>query len=138
MSARSTGGFTLLEVLVALVIAALAFVVLFQAGGGGLVSVATASRADEALERAQSHLAAVGRDVALLQGASSGDDGSGYRWSLRVTPVASRRLSGQNFGPGPEAALFDVEVTISWEAGGHRRAVVLRSLRVATTIAATQ
>ena len=56
------GGFTLLEVVVALAIAALALVGLFQAGSGGLFAVDTAARAEEAVQRAQSHLAAVGRD----------------------------------------------------------------------------
>ena len=80
-------GFTLLEVVVALAIAALALVGLFQAGSGGLFAVDTAARAEEAVQRAQSHLAAVGRDAALVQGDFTDDDGGGYRWRLRVRPV---------------------------------------------------
>src|SRR6266446_5415666 len=57
-------GFTLLEVVVALAIAGLALVGLFRAGSGGLLAVDTAARAEEAVQRAQSHLAAVGRDAA--------------------------------------------------------------------------
>ena len=66
--AAAATGFTLLEVVVALAIAALALVGLFQAGSGGLFAVDTAARAEEAIQRAQSHLAAVGRDAALVQG----------------------------------------------------------------------
>src|SRR5712691_5454805 len=54
-------GFTLLEVVVALAIAALSLVTLFQTGSGGLFAADTAARIDEAIERAQSHLAAFGR-----------------------------------------------------------------------------
>ena len=61
-------GFTLLEVIVAFAIASLALVGLFQAGSGGVFAVDTAARAEEALQRAQSHLAAVGRDAALVAG----------------------------------------------------------------------
>ncbi|MGA8379996.1 MAG: prepilin-type N-terminal cleavage/methylation domain-containing protein, partial [Stellaceae bacterium] len=62
--APAAAGFTLLEVIVALAIASFALIGLFQAGSGGLFAVDTAARAEEALQRAQSHLAAVGRDAA--------------------------------------------------------------------------
>jgi len=114
MSDKSSAGFTLLEVLVALAIAGLALIVLFRAGGEGLFAVDTASRAEEAVERAQSHLAAVGREAALLQGDFHGNDGGGYRWNLSIKPVARR------------------QVTISWPGHGHDRAVVLRTERVVT------
>ena len=89
--AAAEAGFTLLEVVVAVAIAGLALVGLFQAGSGGLFAVDTAARAEEALQRAQSHLAAVGRDAALVEGDSSGDDGGGYRWRLQVQPAAQRQ-----------------------------------------------
>src|ERR1700758_3603118 len=84
-------GFTLLEVVVALAIAALALVGLFRTGSVGLFAVDTAARAEEAVQRAQSHLAAVGRDAALVEGDSAGDDGGGYRWTLRVRPLTTRQ-----------------------------------------------
>src|SRR5260370_8634413 len=88
--AARDNGFTLLEVVVALAIAALALVGLFRAGSGGLFAVDTAARAEEAVQRAQSHLAAVGRDAALVEGALTGDDGGGYRWALRASPLTPR------------------------------------------------
>src|SRR5258706_757783 len=102
-------GFTLLEVVVALAIAGLALVGLFRAGSGGLFAVDTAARAEEAVQRAQSHLAAVGRDAALVGGEFTGDDGGGYRWGLPVSPGSSR----QSFAPGgpssPTPTLFKSE-----------------------------
>src|SRR6266480_747260 len=85
-------GFTLLEVVVALAIAALAIVGLFHAAGGGLLAVNTAGRVEEAVQRAQSHLAAIGRSAALIQGEFTDDDGGGYHWRLRVQPVATRQV----------------------------------------------
>jgi general secretion pathway protein I len=128
----AAAGFTLLEVVVAVAIAGLALVGLFQAGSGGLFAVDTAARAEEALQRAQSHLAAVGRDAALVQGDQSGDDGGGYRWRLLVEPQAQRQgLAADGITP-QYTTLFSVEVVISWEEGRHPRAVVLRTLRLGT------
>ena len=124
------GGFTLLEVVVALAIAALALVGLFQAGSGGLFAVDTAARAEEAVQRAQSHLAAVGRDAALVQGDFTDDDGGGYRWRLRVRPVANRQIPGPDGNSAATVTLFDVEVAISWSGRSGDRAVALKTLRL--------
>jgi general secretion pathway protein I len=123
------GGFTLLEVVVALAIAAVALVGLFQAGSGGLFAVDTAARAQEAVQRAKSHLAAVGRDAALVQGDFTDDDGSGYRWRLRVRPVASRQVLAVGGSANATETLFEVEVTISWPGRSGDRSVVLKTLR---------
>ena len=133
--APTTAGFTLLEVVVALAIASLALVGLFQAGSGGLLAVDTAARVDEALQRAQSHLAAVGRDASLVQGESSGDDGGGYGWQLRIQPVSQRQGVGADGVTPQTTSLFDVEVAISWQTHGHQREVVLRTLRLGTASA---
>jgi general secretion pathway protein I len=136
MSARrgsAEAGFTLLEVVVAVAVAGLALVGMFQAGSGGLFSVDTAARAEEALQRAQSHLAAVGRDAALIAGDSSGDDGGGYRWRLEVQPAAQRQGVGSDGVTPQNTTLFSVEIAISWDSRGHRRAVALHTLRLGTT-----
>jgi len=125
-------GFTLLEVVVALAIAGVALVGLFQAGSGGLFAVDTAARAEEAVQRAQSHLAAVGRDAALVQGEFTDDDGGGYRWRLRVRPVTTRQVPAPDGNSIATATLFDVEVAISWPGRSGDRSVVLKTLRLGT------
>jgi len=125
-------GFTLLEVVVALAIAGLALVGLFRAGSGGLVSVDTAARAEEAVQRAQSHLAAVGRDAALVEGELTGDDGGGYRWALRVRPLTARQSLAPNGVSPITTTLFNVEVAISWPGRAGERSVTLRTLRLGT------
>jgi general secretion pathway protein I len=121
-------GFTLLEVVVALAIAGLALVGLFRAGSGGVLAVDAAGRADEAIQRAQSQLAEFGRIGAITPGDSEGDDGGGYRWRVHARPLAAWQV-----GSGATAAtitLFEIEIAISWQAGGGRRSVVLSSLRI--------
>jgi general secretion pathway protein I len=129
---RQCGGFTLLEVVVALAISAVALVGLFQAGSGGLFAVDTASRAQEAIQRVQSHLAAVGRDAALIQGEFTEDDGGGYRWRLRVRPVATRQALAPDSNSAGSATLYDVEVAILWPGRAGDRSVVLKTLRLGT------
>jgi general secretion pathway protein I len=126
-------GFTLLETVVALAIASMAFVALFQAGSTGLFAVDAASRADEALERARSHLAALGTEATLIPGDSEGDDGGGYRWHRHVQPIASRALPRQDSSTAAIVTLFDVEISITWPARHHQRAVVLKSERLAAS-----
>jgi general secretion pathway protein I len=132
-SASQDLGFTLLEVVVALAIASLAIVGLFQAASGGLLAVNTAGRVEEAVQRAQSHLAAVGRSAALIQGEFTDDDGGGYHWRLRARPVASRRVAAADGSPTALATLFDVEVAISWPGRSGERSVVLKTLRLSAT-----
>lgn len=124
------GGFTLLEVVVALAITGLALVGLFRAGSGGLFAVDTAARAEEAVQRAQSHLAAIGRNAALTEGQFTGNDGGGYRWTLRVRPLDVRQSAGQDGLSAATTTLFDVEVAISWPGQAGERQVVLRTLRI--------
>lgn len=130
MSASRADGFTLLEVLVALAIAGLALIAFFRAGGDSLMAVDTAGRAEEAVERARSHLAALGADAPLAPGETEGDDGGGYRWRLRITPVSTWQA------PPAAATLFDVEVAISWRGHDHNRAVVLKTARLGGPAAA--
>src|SRR5437868_13409382 len=123
-------GFTLLEVVVALAIAGLALVGLFRAGSGGLFAVDTAARAEEAVQRAQSHLAAVGRNAALTEGEFTGDDGGGYRWRLRVRPLTARQSLGPDGSSPATTTLFDVEVSIAWPGRAGERSVLLQTLRL--------
>lgn len=123
-------GFTLLEVVVALAIAGLALVGLFHAGSGGLFAVDTAARAEEAVQRAQSHLAAVGRNAALVEGELTGDDGGGYRWALRVRSLAARQSLAPDGVSATTTTLFNVEVVISWPGSAGERSVTLRTLRL--------
>lgn len=119
-------GFTLLEVIVGFAIAAFALIGLFRAGSGGLLAVESAGGVEEAVQRAQSHLAAVGAGGTLSVGRSAGEDGNGYRWHLKVQPVPE--ADPVDRGGLPE--LFDVEVAVSWGERGHGGSVTLTSRRL--------
>jgi general secretion pathway protein I len=122
-------GFTLLEVIIALIIAGIAAGALFEAVGAGLHETQTASMYDQAIVRAKSRLAAAARGTKLVAGTHSGDDGGGFRWQLRVAPVASALVE-----PGAAASipvvLYGVSVAISWNDGSTRRDVRLDTEQV--------
>jgi general secretion pathway protein I len=82
-------GFTLLEVMAAFVIAALASLVLYQAGFNGAAATATAARYQEAMVRGESRLATIGVLTALQPEQLSGDDGGGFHWQLSIAPEKS-------------------------------------------------
>jgi general secretion pathway protein I len=123
-------GFSLLEVLVAFVIAALALVVLYRAGLTGLLSTQAASHYEEATARARSHLTMAVHASPLVAGDWRGDDGGGFAWHLRVAPIASTAvqpvgaltLRGSASFP---VTLYAVTVWITWRDGGGAREVRL-------------
>ncbi len=122
-------GFTLLEVMVAFIIAALALAALFEGGLGGLRASTVSSRYLEAVARAQSHLAATTLQDNLAASDRQGDEGGGFHWHVRVTEtVAGTRASVGR--PAPVPALFAVSVAESWSEGGHSRVVQLDTQRV--------
>ena len=118
---ENDAGFTLLEVLVAAAIAALALAVLFQGAVSGVQTARVADHVQEAVSRARSRLAVLEHGAPPLPGDQSGDDGSGFHWRSRVTQVG--------FGTG--VALYDLAVAESWTTDGGTREVVLHGRLVA-------
>lgn len=119
----AASGFTLIEVLVALAIAALGLGALMVAASQGLGNLRTADNYIEATHRAQSRLATVGTELAVKDGDWSGDDGGGYSWRIQAHPV-----------PGTDAKApfipFDIVVTVAWSSEGKVKAVSLQSQRL--------
>ncbi len=131
---RTDRGFTLLEVLIAFVIAALAMGALFSGTVSGLDATAVAAKYDEAISLAKSHMAAIGRGAAIATQETSGADGEGFTWHLRIKEASSRQLvlsdqdRANDIKPS-RAVLYDIVVTESWKAGGRTRQVSLATRR---------
>lgn len=130
---RSDAGFTLLEVLIAFIIAALALGVMFDAALGGLRASRTASQYQEALSLARSHLAAIGPTGIAVREAA-GDDGRGFHWTLSIRAVGTasipRPADADPGTPLAKATLYAVAVVESWPDAGGERQVRLMSARV--------
>jgi general secretion pathway protein I len=124
-------GFTLIEVLVAFTIAALALGLLFQAASSSGTAAHQAGRYEEAVSRAKSHMAMVGRESDVAPGERGGDDGDGYRWRVKITPSAAAQPP-EDAAPENRLVLYNVEVSVSWTDGGRLRSVVLHTQRTGT------
>jgi general secretion pathway protein I len=119
----AASGFTLIEVLVALAIAALGLGALMAAASQGLSNLRTADNYIEATRRAQSRLATVGTELAVKEGDWSGDDGGGYSWRIQAHPIQDAD------GKAPFIP-YDITVTIGWSNEGKVKAISLQSQRL--------
>lgn len=133
---RRDDGFILLEVLVALAIAGIAVAALLGAGGTALWSTRSAADYEVAVSRARSHLAALGRLEPLAPGDFSGNDNDGFRWRLRVRPIATTSLEvgAASMSDRPTArplTLYAVDVTIAWITDSTPHALTLHTSRLA-------
>lgn len=114
------GGFSLLEVLVALSIMALSLGALYQAAGGGVRGVQEADQRTRALMLAQSLLDA--HSVVPAGGVDEAGEEAGFRWRLTALPFPT----GQEQAPG--WPLYRIEAVVAWGADGRNKEVRLASL----------
>jgi len=121
-------GFTLLEVMVAFAIGALALTALSSAALLGYSAVRISAHTQEAVSRARSRLDAVARSIHM--GEQSGDDGGGFAWQAAVLPAAS---GDPRTGETARLVLYHIWVDVSWRMDGGQRHVRLDTMRLAST-----
>ncbi|MFQ6017534.1 MAG: prepilin-type N-terminal cleavage/methylation domain-containing protein [Kiloniellaceae bacterium] len=119
------GGFTLLEVLIAFTILAVALVALLQAFSSGFRGLGAAEANAIAVIHARSKIAEIGPLIPLEAGTHDGLFDDGFRWFAEIRP----------YGPDAEAEsealpviAYEIEMTVSWEGG---QGVTLTTLRLA-------
>lgn len=122
---RACRGFSLLEVLVAFIILALALGVLMRIFSGGLGNIGTAEHYSRAVAIAESELAALGVESPLAEGERTGEAATGYTWRTSVQRYETSTQPEAAAGP---VDLYQVEVSVSWDAA----AAMPRSLRFVT------
>ena len=121
-------GFTLLEVLVAFVLAAIGIVALMQAFAGGLRNLGKMDEFVMAAMVAESRLAEVGILYPVAVGEMEGvEEGDKYHWRISVSPCADP--DGLAVMPEQSPGLYLVEVEVSWSAGRKPASFRLPSLR---------
>ena len=115
------GGFSLLEILVAISILALALGALYQAASGATRNVRTDEKYAYGVELGRSLLA--DNSVVALAGVDkTGETTSGFRWRVTSRPID---LSRSSLTVG---SLHTIEVRVSWDDGSRRREVALDSV----------
>ncbi len=124
-------GFTLLEVIVAIVIAALCLGALAQAFAGGARAAGSSSDYTRAVTLAQSILGKAGVERALTEGVESGTSSdSRYGWTLTVSNESTTE-DGNPVRPPMELKRLVVRVNVLDEddaRAGRSRAVELTTL----------
>lgn len=120
------GGFTLLEVLVALVVTGLAIGAAFHVFGTSFQGQARAERITSAALIAESKMAEVGATIALRPGTSSGRTADGYAWQTDIRALDSLPQAVLQKSP---VRAFEVEVRVSWP-GAAVDTILLRTLRL--------
>lgn len=121
MRGRHAVGFSLLEMVIALLILAFALGALYQAASGATRNVRIDEKHAYAVELARSLLAENGA-VAVSGFNANGEAGRGFKWYVRTEPVDLGRRSLA------EPLLHEIEVGVSWLDGGRRREVTLNSV----------
>ncbi len=125
----AAAGFTLVEVLAAFVILALALAVLLPGFATGMRSLVTADDYATATLLAQSRLELVGRAEPVQAGASTGAFDERFRWQLEIAPLPE--LHADESVP---LQAYSVVLTVAWEAGSAERTVTLQTLRLGPPI----
>ena len=125
-------GYTLIEVIVAFAVLALALTLLLGILSGATRQVRWADEAGRAALHAQSLLDQTGVGEALQPGQDEGEFEDGrYRWSLEVEPYRdpSSQPGAQPVDPGAPQ-LLRLELLVQWGEGGPRQRLQLQSLRL--------
>ncbi len=130
---RHIRGFTLIEILVALIILGLSLGVIMQIFSAGLDRARKTEARAIAVQLAESKLAAVGVEEPLTEGETDGQFDDKYRWRVLVQPY---RPAGDDGGANETRVLvhaFAVNVRVFWSgggAGGDDSAVSLSTIRL--------
>jgi general secretion pathway protein I len=119
-------GLSLLEVLVALSVTALALTVVFRLFGTALGATERAERLTQAVLIAESKLAELGAGEPLSPGRTGGALADGFRWTADVREFDGVPREQRERLP---ARAYEVAVTVSW-SGDDRSRFTLRTLRL--------
>ncbi len=122
-------GFTILEVLVAFLVAALLLSVILSGFSTGMSQLVRADRISQAAIVAQSRLAEVGVVQPLQAAQYKGHDvlAPEFSWEINIEPFTwefSEPLAQAG------ATLYRVDIEVFWPSGGKTHSFVLSSLRL--------
>ena len=124
---KRSRGYTLVEVLVAFMIMALALTVLLRIFSSGVRNVGIASDYAQAVLIGESRLATAGIDEGLAPGETSGVEVDGFHWTRRVTTYEPS-VEYATHVKGTRA--YFVTVTVTWPNGEKERSINLSTVKL--------
>jgi general secretion pathway protein I len=130
-------GFTLIEVIIAFALLALALTLLLGTLSGSTREVRWSADAGRAALHAQSLLDQVGVGESLRTGTRDGEFEDGrYRWNLQVEPYVDPTQRTRNPVDPGAPRLLRLALLVEWGEGGPRERLQLQTLRLAQPDAA--
>lgn len=131
---RRQYGFSLLEVIAAIAVLAIAFAALMQVAGSSLSLTARANERTQAALRARTLLDGAFVMEPVREGATEGRFDDTYRWRMNVT-----RYQPQDEAPATDArpgddvggGLYRLDLDVVWGQGGDERHARFSTLRLA-------
>jgi prepilin-type N-terminal cleavage/methylation domain-containing protein len=118
-------GFTLIEVLVALAVAAAILSLCFELFSSNAAALGRTERAEQAVLLAESTLERATAEPGGVMAGSSGEV-DGFTWRIDSLPFAAAS-PGNPDAPG----LYQLRATVTWGSGAARRSYSLVTLRLA-------
>lgn len=126
---RRSYGYTLIEVLVAMMILVLSLTVIFRIFSGGLNKIGIAAEYARAVMVAESVIAAAGNTAVLRPGETSGSLFEKYRWVRTVSPY---QAMGEPSYDDLPLNVYRVSVVVEWPGtlGNGNRSLDLSTLKL--------
>ncbi|MTW22377.1 type IV pilus modification PilV family protein [Allochromatium palmeri] len=128
----SQQGFSLLEVLVAFAILAVSLGVLLGIFSRATSATIASAQYSQAATLAESLLTLAGQEIALDEGAVSGETDSGFAWELTLVEID---LSAEFPMSEPQARAYRVNANVLWFDAGRARHLTLSTLKLAPLLA---
>jgi general secretion pathway protein I len=143
-SRQRSGGFTLLEVMLAFVIFALSFATVLEIMAGSMRSVTRASDDTEVALLAQSLMDLVGTEIPVEEGEYSDTGMDRYNWQMSITLYDAGGESGESGVAGESGTvglstqeladnsgieLYRVDLYLDWETGRRQRELHFSTIR---------
>jgi general secretion pathway protein I len=138
---QRSGGFTLLEVMLAFVIFALSFATVLEIMAGSMRSVSRASDDTEVALLAQSLMDLVGTEIPVEEGDYSDTGMDRYNWQMSITLYGAGGDSGaegesetvglstQELADMSGIELYRVDLYLDWETGRRQRELHFSTIR---------
>ncbi|HEY2624912.1 prepilin-type N-terminal cleavage/methylation domain-containing protein [Dyella sp. Tek66A03] len=122
---RQVRGFSLLEVIAAILLLAIAFTALMKVAGASISLTRNAADHSDAALWARSLLDTVDIDTPLRPGSSDGRFDERYRWHLVVTPWSPGQVD-----PSAQLRLVKLDLDVFWGSRPRERSAHFSTLRV--------
>ena len=128
---RGSGGFTLLEVMLAFVIFALSFATVLEIMAGSMRSVRRASDDTQVALFAQSIIDLVGTEIPIEEGQFNGSGMDRYDWNMGIYLYAAsdEDLRTQELAELSGIELYQIDLDINWQTGRRDRSLHFSTIR---------